>query len=143
MDEEEIIDNPLNDDENIGDEEGIIYRTYRMDFRNKRIIGMVDGLEAAGQGMFKALQTRRYAHDIYDEQYGSDILEKLSNSDLTLSYLESDIPAMIEDTFANMEEIVEIDDIQFEIMDGDAVHIVFTAITAFGDTIVEGGINDG
>lgn len=123
-------------------EESIIYRTYRMDFQNKRIIGMVDGLEAAGQNMFKALQTRRYAYEIYDDQYGSDVMNKIGNADLSPDYLESDIPEMIADAFQNMEEILEIDDLQFEILDADSIYASFTAATIFGSTIVEGDISD-
>ena len=48
MDEEELYE--ISEDENA--EEETIYRTYRMDFKNKRIIGMVDGMEAAAQAMF-------------------------------------------------------------------------------------------
>lgn len=123
-------------------EESIIYRTYRMDFQNKRIIGMVDGLEAAGQNMFKALQTRRYAYEIYDDQYGSDVMNKIGNADLSPDYLESDIPEMIADAFQNMEEILEIDDLQFEILDADSIYVSFTTATIFGSTIVEGDISD-
>lgn len=123
-------------------EESIIYRTYRMDFQNKRIIGMVDGLEAAGQNMFKALQTRRYAYEIYDDQYGSDVMNKIGNADLSPDYLESDIPEMIADAFQNMEEILEIDDLQFEILDADSIYASFTTATIFGSTIVEGDISD-
>lgn len=124
-------------------EESIIYRTYRMDFQNKRIIGMVDGPEAAGQNMFKALQTRRYAYEIYDDQYGSDVMNKIGNADLSPDYLESDIPEMIADAFQNMEEILEIDDLQFEILDADSIYASFTAATIFGSTMVEGDISDG
>ena len=124
-------------------EESIIYRTYRMDFQNKRIIGMVDGMEAAGQNMFKALQTRRYAYEIYDDQYGSDVMNKIGNADLSPDYLESDIPEMISDAFQNMEEILEIADLQFEILDADSIYASFTAATIFGSTMIEGDISDG
>lgn len=141
MDEEESVATAL-DEENALDE-NIIYRTYRMDFQNKRIIGMVDGLDAAGQNMAKALQTRRYAYEIYDDQYGCDLMNKIGNVDLSPGYLEADIPAIISDTFLNMEEIVEVGDLQFEILSGDSVYVSFTAATIFGDTLVEGEINDG
>lgn len=140
MDEEDINFEPDEGDEL---DESIIYRTYRMDFQNKRIIGMIDGLEAAEQNMFKALQTRRNAYDIYDDQYGSDIAEKIGNTELSSSYLESDIPTMASDVFLNLEEIVEIDDFLFEIIDGNSIQVSFTATTIFGDTVVEGDINDG
>lgn len=135
MDEDENVDLVSNEEDDL--EESIIYRTYRMDFQNKRIIGMIDGLEAAGQGMFKALQTRRYAYEIYDDQYGSDIMNKLGNIDLSPDYLEADMPVMISDAFLNMEEILEIDDLQFEILDVDSIYVSFAASTIFGDTIIE------
>lgn len=140
MDEENV---DLFSDEQDELEESIIYRTYRMDFQNKRIIGMVDGMEAAGQNMFKALQTRRYAYEIYDDQYGSDVMNKIGNADLSPDYLESDIPEMISDAFQNMEEILEIDDLQFEILDADSIYASFTAATIFGSTMIEGDISDG
>lgn len=141
MYEDENVD--LISDEEDDLEESVIYRTYRMDFHNKRIIGMIDGLEAAKQNMFKALQTRRYAYEIYDDQYGSDIMNKLGNIDLSPGYLEADIPVMVSDIFLNMEEILEIDDLQFKILDTDSIYVSFTGATIFGDTIVEGDISDG
>lgn len=138
--DEDIINSPEEDEEL---DESVIYRTYRMDFENKRIIGMVDGLDAVCQSLFKVLQTRRYAHDIYDDQYGCDIMNKIGNSDLTPGYFESDIPAMIEDAFLNMDEVAGIEDVQFEMLDGDSVYVSFFAETTFGNTIVEGDINDG
>ena len=121
MDEDENVDLVSNEEDDL--EESIIYRTYRMDFQNKRIIGMIDGLEAAGQGMFKALQTRRYAYEIYDDQYGSDIMNKLGNIDLSPDYLEADMPVMISDV--------------------DSIYVSFAASTIFGDTIIEGDISNG
>ena len=70
MDEDELYD--IAEEEDSEDE--IIYRTYRMDFKNKRIIGMVDGIEASAQAMFKALQTRR-GMDFFSVRNG-EITEK-------------------------------------------------------------------
>ena len=58
-DEFEVIEDPVSEEEL--EEDLTIYRTYRMDVENKRIIGMVDGAEASQQAMMKALQTRRFA----------------------------------------------------------------------------------
>jgi hypothetical protein len=66
-----------------------------MDMEHKRIIGMVDGKEAAIQQIWKELSTRRYAYLIYDDQYGNDMMNKVGNTDLTQDYLDNDIPAMI------------------------------------------------
>ena len=57
--------------------------------------------------------------------------------------LEADMPVMISDAFLNMEEILEIDDLQFEILDVDSIYVSFAASTIFGDTIIEGDISNG
>lgn len=143
MDEEELLleitelseeDAPL--------EEEPVYRTYRMDFKNKRIIGMVDGVEAAAQAIFKALQTRRFAYLIYDDQYGCDIFNKIGNLNLTQSYLESDLPSMIEDTFLNEEMVRGINDLEFDIISGYSVAIQLAVSTIYGDATIEGVIED-
>lgn len=143
MDEEELLleitelseeDAPL--------EEEPVYRTYRMDFKNKRIIGMVDGVEAAAQAIFKALQTRRFAYLIYDDQYGCDVFNKIGNLNLTQSYLEADLPSMIEDTFLNEEMVRGINDLEFDIISGDSVAIQLAVSTIYGDATIEGVIED-
>lgn len=143
MDEEELLleitelseeDAPL--------EEEPVYRTYRMDFKNKRIIGMVDGVEAAAQAIFKALQTRRFAYLIYDDQYGCDVFNKIGNLNLTQSYLEADLPSMIEDTFLNEEMVRGINDLEFNIISGDSVAMQLAVSTIYGDATIEGVIED-
>lgn len=143
MDEEELLLEITElSEEDASLEEEPVYRTYRMDFKNKRIIGMVDGVEAAAQAMFKALQTRRFAYLIYDDQYGCDIFNKIGNLNLTQSYLESDLPSMIEDTFLNEEMVRGINDLEFDIISGDSVAIQLAVSTIYGDATIEGVIED-
>jgi hypothetical protein len=141
MDEDEIIVNPFEEDDL--EDETNIYSTYRMDFENKRIIGKVDGIEAAAQSIFKALQTRRFVHLIYDDQYGNDVFNKIGNLSLTQSYLSTDIPVMIEDTFLNDDMILGISDLESDIIDRDGVLVSFAVATIFGDADFEGVITDG
>ncbi|MDO4650433.1 MAG: DUF2634 domain-containing protein [Eubacteriales bacterium] len=139
MDEDGILEISIGDEI---EEEEPVYRTYRMDFENKRIIGMVDGLEASMQAAFKAMQTKRFAYLIYDSQYGCDVFNKIGNLDLSSAYLDNDIPAMIEDAFLNDETILGIEDLEYEIQGRDGVVIQFTISTIFGDAVVEGVIDD-
>ena len=142
MDEEELLLEITElSEEDASLEEEPVYRTYRMDFKNKRIIGMVDGVEAAAQAMFKALQTRRFAYLIYDDQYGCDIFNKIGNLNLTQSYLESDLPSMIEDTFLNEEMVRGINDLEFDIISGDSVAIQLAVSTIYGDATIEGAVS--
>ena len=140
MDEEEIIVVPFTEGEL--DESNSIHRTYRMDFNKKRIVGMIDGLEAAQQSIFKAMQTRRFAYQIYDDQYGCDIFNKIGNTDLTEDYLDSDIPAMIEDTLVPDDMVEGVGEIEFEMISHDSVRIEVYIKTIFGDIDMEGVITD-
>ena len=143
MDEEELLLEITElSEEDASLEEEPVYRTYRMDFKNKRIIGMVDGVEATAQAMFKALQTRRFAYLIYDDQYGCDVFNKIGNLNLTQSYLEADLPSMIEDTFLNEEMVRGINDLEFDIISGDSVAIQLAVSTIYGDATIEGVIED-
>lgn len=139
--DEDVVVNPFEEDDL--DELETTYRTYRMDFENKRIIGMTDGVDAAAQAMFKALQTRRFAYLIYDDQYGSDIYNKIGNVNLSKSYFDTDIPVMIEDAFLNDDSIIGIDDLSYDFADVDSVYVKFSAHTIFGDADIEGVIMDG
>lgn len=134
---DEIISVPFSEDELEDDQE--TYRTYKMDFAHRRIGGMVDDKEAVLQAIWKMMSTVRFAHLIYDDQYGCDILNKINNG-LTPTYLENDLPAMLEDTFATDDRITGVSDLTYEILSPDSVHVQFTAATVYGDVEVEGVI---
>ena len=140
MAEENIIVNPFGE---TLDEILPIYRTYRMDFNKHRIAGMVEGIDAAQQAATKILLTKRFAHQIYDDQYGCDLLNKIGNAALTREYLEADIPAMIEDALSTEEMIQAVEDVDFNILDNDGAELTVYLKTIFGDAEVEGVIVDG
>lgn len=70
-------------------------------------------------------------------------MNKIGNMNLDTGYFESDIPTMIEDAFLNMSEITSVEEMEFEIYDRDSIHITFPVATIFGDTIIEGDIDNG
>lgn len=116
-------------------------RTYAMDIRHKRIIGFVNGKEAVLQAIWKILSTVRFAHLIYDDQYGFDLMNRI-NVGLTKEYLDSDIPKMAEEALLADERISGVNDFSCEVS-GDVAHIKFTAHTIYGDIDVKGVIRDG
>lgn len=120
-----------------------VYRTYGMDHAHGRIRGMIDGEEACRQAIWKILSTRRFAYFLYDDQYGSDVFNKLGDVNLTPEYLESDIPAMIEDALSIDDRITGISDFKFDISGQDSVHVQFTANTIYGDMEIEGVLTNG
>ena len=102
-------------------------RTYRIDFDRGRVIGMVDGLEAIKQAVYKAIETDRFAHIIYGGQYG----RQRSAPDELQSYIEE---ALLAD-----DRITAVDNFQVS-YDGDAATMSFTVTTVFGTTPIEGRI---
>ena len=48
-------------------------RTYRIDWNQHRMIGMITGLDAAAQAAAKILMTERYTYPIYDGEYGVEL----------------------------------------------------------------------
>ena len=143
MDEEldEIVSVPFDEDDI--DESNQVYRTYKMDFERKRIGGMIDGKEAVVQAIWKILSTTRFAHLIYDDQYGCDFFHKINDSGLTDDFLESDMPVMLEEALLYDERITGVSDFSYEIISHDSVHVSFVASTIYGDIEIEGAIADG
>lgn len=130
------------DDEDFELDDEPIYRTYKMDFEKGRIAGMIEGVEATIQYAQKALQTKRYAYPIYDDQYGCDIFNKIGNPSLTEDFFDSDIPVMIEDALSPDDSVEGIEDVDFEMEDRDSVLLSFTINTSYGDIDMEGVVYD-
>ena len=55
-------------------------KTYRIDPVNKRILGTIDGKEAVMQFIQKVLVTDKYAYEIYDWYYGSELYKLVGKS---------------------------------------------------------------
>lgn len=139
--DEQIVDTPFEEDDL---EDGVqVYRTYKMDFSRKRIGGFVDGEEAVAQAIWKILSTTRFAHLIYDDQYGCDFFNKINDAGLTQDFIEADMPAMIEDALLYDERITGVSDFSYKILSGDSIYVSFTAETIYGNLELEGVVKDG
>ena len=64
-------------------------RTYRLDLKAGRIVGLVDGLAAVNQAIHKAIITPRFKCLIYDNQYGSEVEDAIIAKDATPDYIET------------------------------------------------------
>ena len=71
-----------------------ITKTYLLDFENKSIHGYTEGKPAIEQAIRKILDTKRYAFEIYDWNYGSQISELIGTNMLKAQML---IEGYIED----------------------------------------------
>lgn len=134
----EIIINPFEEDDLSG--ANTIHRTYKMDFNKKRIGGFIDNFEASQQAIMKAMMTRRFAYEIYDDQYGCDVMNKIGNTSLTKEYLDSDIPFMLEDMLLPEDTVIGIGDVEYTMLDGDSLFIRCLVQTIYGQAEIEGVI---
>ncbi len=115
-------------------------RTYGMDMEHKRIVGMVDGEEALKQSIWKMLSTERFKHLIYSDNYGSEIIDRAMDTELTEEFLESDIPELVKDALLIDDRIIEVTDISWNWIGRDSVLISCTVGTIYGDVLIEGVI---
>ncbi len=115
-------------------------RTYRIDFENRCINGMVDGLEAVEQAITKALLTERYKNLIYSEDYGSEILDTMMSEDNTDAFLEAEIPNLIEDALMDDDRILSVDNFEFYDSEDerDGLRVTFDVTTIYGVLNMEG-----
>lgn len=110
-----------------------ITKTYLLDFNSNRICGYISGKEAIKQAILKIIDTKRYAFEIYNWTYGSE-LDELIGKDMKTTEIFAEV--YIEDALLADDRIEKIED--FEIKRGrDFMVIKFKAITVLGDIEVE------
>lgn len=104
-------------------------RTYGIDFAAGKATGITDGLEAVKQAVYKILQTDRFAHLIYDANYGSEITGLQGRSE---GYVRSEIDRRIREALLQDDRISSIEDMQITIS-GDEAVATFTVVSDYGN----------
>lgn len=105
-------------------------KTYAVDPVSKRIVGKVDGLEAAIQAVTKALNTERFSYVIYDDQYGVEF-ESLIGADP--DYVKSVLEFMVNDALITDDRYIELDDFVIESAVSDSISFSCTVRTSSGN----------
>lgn len=88
--------------------------TYKLDLDTGRIVGKVDGLEAVNQFILKALLTPRFHCLVYDNQYGSEIKDTVTDENATEELIRAEIPRLVEDALLCDGRILKVYDFEFE-----------------------------
>lgn len=104
-------------------------RTYGMDFAKGRSTGIIDGLEAVKQSVYKILETERFAHLIYDANYGNEITGLQNKSQ---GYVKSEMDRRINEALLEDDRISSVEDMQITIT-GDEALASFTIVSIYGD----------
>ncbi|MGG4145766.1 DUF2634 domain-containing protein [Paenibacillus algorifonticola] len=102
--------------------------TYYIDFANKRMSGMTDGLSAIKQAVFKILQTERYRYFIYSFDYGSEL--DLWNESSHL-YVRSELKRRVTEALLADDRIADVTDFELTV-EGDKAAVSFTVVTDEG-----------
>ncbi|MBP1990204.1 DUF2634 domain-containing protein [Paenibacillus eucommiae] len=104
-------------------------RTYRINPLTKRVGGMIDGLEAVKQAVYKILQTERYAHIIYSTDYGSQLSTAPGTSP---AYVQMELGRKIRDALIQDDRITDVQDMQIRI-NGDEALASFIVNSEYGN----------
>lgn len=104
-------------------------RTYRIDPLTNRIVGMVDGLDALKQAVYKILQTERFEHLIYDESYGIETQGVIGSDP---SNVQSKMKRSIREALIQDDRITDVTDFSMTVT-GDEALIDFTIVSNLGN----------
>lgn len=128
----------LNNDLNIRIEQ-YKTKTYRLDFENKRIVGMIDGLDAAVQAVRKIVQTERYSERIYSGDYGIE-LERLVGA--SMPFVEANIEPTVKEALSPDDRFTSVHDMELTRKDIDTLLISCRIATTSGEISTAFGIGD-
>lgn len=106
-------------------------RTYKLDVGLKRISGMIDGLEAIKQAVYKALATERFHYLIYSADYGSEIRP---------NPIEIEMERWIKEAVLQDERIRSIEHFHMT-RDAENIAVEFTVVSVAGEFVVSQGVS--
>lgn len=133
------IDDEIEENGDLDEDGNEVYdlpKEYGIDFTTGQLTGkIVKGLEAVKVWIRLALKTPRYRFAIHDWDYGLD-LEEYVGQTLTQEFVDTDIKKEVEDCMYVNPWITDVTDWDSTI-EGNKLHIKFTAVTDFGETEVD------
>lgn len=108
--------------------------TYAIDFENKRIVGMTDGLSAMVQAIRKILTTSRYAERIYSGDYGAEVASLIGKP---LSYIRAVMRMFLDEAFSVDSRIRGIRKLEIAQRECDELTVTVSVLTEYGEVYVE------
>lgn len=106
-------------------------KTYRLDFVNKRIVGMIDNLDAMVQATYKILLTERYSERIYSGDYGIELQRLIGAS---MPFVEANIQTTIEEALKPDTRFRDVEKVSIARADIDSLDVSFKIVTDSGAT---------
>ncbi|MBP1312346.1 hypothetical protein JOD82_005491 [Paenibacillus sp. 1182] len=112
-------------------------KTYALDFTNGRARGIVDGLEAMRQVVYKILQTLRYENLIYSDDYGAEVDRLQGQSRL---FVQTELKRLVREALLADDRITDVRDFQFTFTGSDVL-AEFEVVTTQGNFRNETGVS--
>lgn len=113
-------------------------KTYAVDWKNKRIAGYIDELDAMRQSVKLILETERYEWEIYSWGYGMELR-------VLIGYDAPTVYAILEDKLTEAlladDRILGIENFKAERTARDTIFVSFTVKTIFGNLNEETEVN--
>ena len=107
-------------------EEIEISRTYKLS--TDRIQGMIDGMEALKQAVYKLLNTEKYEYPIYSFSYGIEMEDLIGEEP---AYVKVELKRRISECLLQDERITGVENFNFSVS-GDRLLCSFDVISIFG-----------
>ena len=104
--------------------------TYKLDFKRKRLIGIIDELEAVKQSVYKILNTERQSKLIYNQDYGVELQRFIGQDE---DFVKSDLQRTITEALLADDRILEVKDFTLNPLESNLITINFSVISVFGD----------
>lgn len=109
--------------------------TYRMDIKNKRLVGMVDEMDAIKQSVYKILSTERYKYLIYDWRYGRELEGLIGKSPYEI---QNEIHSRVKEALLMDDRILDVTQIKvLDVQDDKYIPIILTLDTTEGQFMTE------
>lgn len=109
--------------------------TYKIDFENKCLTGLIDGEDSIRQAVIKMINTELYADIIYAGEFGVESTDLIGQD---RSYVMSEIQDRLEERLIEDDRISEVNDIEFQEVGKNKLSVSFTVVTDIGEIEMEG-----
>lgn len=106
-------------------------KTWIIDKRQNRVVGMDSGLESVRQAVEIALNVERFRWQIYNTDFGSEVNELIGEDE---PYIVSELPRMVEEALSVDNRVVSIDNWVFT-RNEDSMTVSFAVHTVYGDLL--------
>lgn len=111
-------------------------KTYGIDFANKKVVGVIDNLEAVKQSIYSILNTERYEYLIFSYDYGVELQDLIGEDSI---FVKADTHRRIEEALLQDDRILTVDN-PVVTTESDCLYYTCTVNTIYGELDIQKGV---